>query len=91
MKKLSLQNAKSMLSREEMIKINGGYTPPVNQAGLLNPIQWVKDIVAGWVYEQTVEHVIAGAKQSADAHVNGGTQVMIPGAVGTTTSIWVKP
>ena len=79
-----------MLSRAEMIKINGGYTPPVNQAG--NPISdFFKDIVIGIVWDTVSTLVKDGAKQSADAQVNGGTQVMIPGAVGTTTSIWVKP
>nr|WP_315154991.1 hypothetical protein [uncultured Flavobacterium sp.] len=89
MKKLSLQNAQTMLSRAEMIKINGGYTPPVNQAGW-NPIDYVKGVVIDFLVNTVASGVYDGAKQSAEAQVNGGTQVMIPGAVGTTTSLWVK-
>lgn len=96
MKKLSLQNAKSMLSRAEMIKINGGYDGTVQEAGL-GKVLWdaakafgaEKVIEAAWEGVKVVGNAIYDdAKRQAEARANGGTQVMIPGS---NESIWVKP
>lgn len=98
MKKLSLKNVK-VLSKGEMKSITGGYDPSLfrNFFGggggggtSSNPIGGgIYDYIKGVVIEYVVNTVYTGAAQSANAHASGGTQVMIPGAVGTTTSIWV--
>lgn len=64
MKKLSLQNAKSMLSKKEMIKINGGYDgyESLQESG------WGKifgDATKAVGVEKLLEAVWEGAKEGA--------------------------